>query len=100
MCKVSQQPVVIIAPYHGELRFLCCVLGSTLHLAVLLSQSFMVGKPDSLGFTRKTATPQPSTKPGTLPDRLYADSLITLRTPLPASAEAPTAKNEACGAAL
>jgi hypothetical protein len=27
----------------------------------------MVGKPDSLGFTRKTATPQPSTKPGTLP---------------------------------
>ena len=30
----------------------------------------MVGKPDSLGFTRKTATPQPSTKPGTLPDRL------------------------------
>jgi hypothetical protein len=28
----------------------------------------MVGKPDSLGFTRKTATPQPSTKPGTLPD--------------------------------
>src|SRR4051794_22263788 len=27
----------------------------------------MVGKPDSLGFTMKTATPQPSTKPGTLP---------------------------------
>src|SRR5690242_17451791 len=27
----------------------------------------MVGKPDSLGFTRKTATPQPSTKSGTLP---------------------------------
>src|SRR5215813_13962494 len=30
-------------------------------------QSFLVGKPDSLGFTRKTATPQPSTKPGTPP---------------------------------
>src|SRR4051812_40948052 len=27
----------------------------------------MVGKPDSLGFTRKTATLQPSTKPGTPP---------------------------------
>ncbi len=27
----------------------------------------MVGKPDSLGFTRKTATPQPSTKFGTSP---------------------------------
>src|SRR5450432_4140535 len=57
LCKVGQQPVVIIAPYHGELRFPCCVLGSTLHLAVLLSSvswsanpilSYSPGKPPPL----------------------------------------------------
>src|SRR3954471_18108535 len=43
--KVGQQPVVIIAPYHGELRFLCCILGSTLHLAVLLSRVSWLANP-------------------------------------------------------
>src|SRR3954452_22495462 len=43
--KVGQQPVVIISTYHGELRFLCCILGSTLHLAGLLSRVSWLANP-------------------------------------------------------
>src|SRR3970282_1960338 len=43
------------------------LLRATFHLAVSPVESFLVGKPDSLGFTGETATFQPSTTFGTPP---------------------------------
>jgi hypothetical protein len=51
-------------------------------LAVSPVESFLVGKPDSLGFTGETATFKPSTTSGTLPFRPKAviESRVTTAT--------------------
>ena len=72
--KVGQQP----AGSSGRTTAGCPFLTAFLVVRFIWRFScseFQVGKSDSLGFTRKTATPQPSTKPGTPPSYLSKNLL-------------------------
>ena len=62
--SVPSDSLAVVAVHHVKFCFPAC-LRVTFHLAVSLIRDFLAGKPDSLGFTGETATPQPSTTAGT-----------------------------------